>query len=418
METRRLRISEGPLGAAVSEPGQRPFDVGVVFVHGIGHQDRGETLDSFSQPLTEWLRGHLAADEAPPLRQERSQAEDRAAVEITIGQGADLRRVVMTEAWWARSFAEPSYTQVVRWLSVAGPLALYRHAMRPFLVAAPVASGLSSYVQLGGLYRWLAIDLVWRRLLRPTLFVLLALPVQLLAIVLIPLALIPIVRRLVLLIRSLVTRTLGDSFALIEAPDSFDVMVQAVVDAWDWLGDIAGEVVIVAHSQGAAVTHEALKRHQPEHVTMLITLGAGIDKLLHLRGTVESSRRQLVSLAAIPAATIIWMSERALAPLGLGLLILAAVQPMVGLRRLQRQMERDLVLPSLGKPLQWLDLYATADPVPNGALHGSNFRTEAGATCAEYMRSVPVDNRASLVFDHTTYLTNDEQVIGTIGLEL
>ncbi len=68
---------------------------------------------------------------------------------------------------------------------------------------------------------------------------------------------------------------------------------------------------------------------------------------------------------------------------------------------------------------RWVDLYATCDPVPNGALFDRQQTDRLSLSCeAQGLTSMEVDNRESLVTDHTTYWKNAESFIATVAGEL
>ena len=46
----------------------RKYQLGILFVHGIGEQPEGETLLRFGQPLVTWLHQWLARDAEPNAR--------------------------------------------------------------------------------------------------------------------------------------------------------------------------------------------------------------------------------------------------------------------------------------------------------------------------------------------------------------
>jgi hypothetical protein len=50
----------------MSDDGERQrYDLGVLFVHGIGQQARGQTLTAWADPVIRWLRAWAHAEPAP-----------------------------------------------------------------------------------------------------------------------------------------------------------------------------------------------------------------------------------------------------------------------------------------------------------------------------------------------------------------
>ncbi len=123
-------------------------EIGVLFVHGIGQQHRGETLLSLGEPLCDWIRRWVEGAAAVPAAAAAS-AED-GAVERASGKvsfdtvlfepmpdqapahavlrieqsGASHGRPtswLLAEAFWADSFPNPSFPQVVSWTMSVSP---------------------------------------------------------------------------------------------------------------------------------------------------------------------------------------------------------------------------------------------------------------------------------------------------------
>lgn len=406
------------------------FELGVLFVHGIGHQARGSTLDSFTAPIHEWMSARF--DTLPVsggVTRSAIEATDRNAAELRITQGEQSRRIVCTEAWWAQAFDEPSYRELIRWFFMALPLTLHRHAVRPFLMPAPKPRGIQAWLKPGGLWADLIYGIFWRRFVRPLLFILLSIVVQILFVAVGALAWLPLVGRLLRWTRVQIVRTLGDCYILVRSPSEFTKMVNTVQDGIEWLSHNSQQVIVVAHSQGAAVSHEALKLTAPTNVTLFITLGAGIDKLLYLRSLDLYRRGQLAAIAVLIVALALWIVGAILPDshpiLGnifagsfLAALLYLALWSMRGMQRSQGVLTEQLALSTLGRPLQWIDLYAVADPVPSGPLVTSADAATTLTTWRQHVHTTEITNRNSLFRDHTSYLSNDEQVISTIAVQI
>src|SRR5262245_53583255 len=123
-----------------------PAEIGIMFVHGIGSQTRGETLVNFGEPLYRKLKDWVESpfpnedavfnfkikDEAPdkqggqvqlidaflsPLINEPSLAEP-AHVRLSISTKFDCSPVewVLAECHWATSFPPPPPREVTHWI--------------------------------------------------------------------------------------------------------------------------------------------------------------------------------------------------------------------------------------------------------------------------------------------------------------
>jgi hypothetical protein len=126
---------------------------------------------------------------------------------------------------------------------------------------------------------------------------------------------IPFLRSAVAQVQRTLTGSVGDSLILLRSPTQAAAMTSRVELAVRYLREelACPRVVVVAHSQGAAVTLRALTGSSDEPVDGLVTLGSGINKLEELR-----TLRQRSLSAWLPPAFL-------LAGLVLGLWIWATV---------------------------------------------------------------------------------------------
>jgi hypothetical protein len=95
--------------------------VGVLFVHGVGFQEAGETFSTSTEPLIRAIREGIPASENPlpdPVIRATSAFGDRAApaAEVRVVVNKATQHWVMTEAWWATSFRPPSIGTMLSWL--------------------------------------------------------------------------------------------------------------------------------------------------------------------------------------------------------------------------------------------------------------------------------------------------------------
>jgi hypothetical protein len=235
-----------------------------------------------------------------------------------------------------------------------------------------------------------------------------------------------------------------------------------VLEDLRWMSARAERVLVVAHSQGAAITHSILKDLQPnERPNTYVSFGSGLKQLTEIESVQGSGRRWrplvpsiglLILGAAMPgvyqllagggstsanpfdllfmtsAATLVMIVvQTALAARGrsvpivlshvvvvatlpfllppdtraLGWLVLLGVALIVHGSGLLKPEDISEDRYQLSQDIKWLDFYSTHDPVSNGAL-----RDEPSD---HYMlSSVEVRNFASIMRDHTTYWRNCE----------
>ena len=142
-----------PARRRVKESAKRPAasrdlaDLGVLFVHGIGDQEKGETLSEFKNGLTNWLEKWFASDPARFIETDGlgatdedlkiNAADEPVQARITFreeGPGGISRPStwLLAESWWAKAFEGPSsLLELVRWLfSILAWFALW-HVLMP-----------------------------------------------------------------------------------------------------------------------------------------------------------------------------------------------------------------------------------------------------------------------------------------------
>ena len=245
----------------------------------------------------------------------------------------------------------------------------------------------------------------------------LAVALQISVLILSLLALVPIpsLRRALSGMLLTLTGILGDSYVLVESDLQRAAIVNKTRDALVWLAETCEHVVVVAHSQGAAVAHHALRESPPSNVRLLLTFGSGLGKIEELLHTSVASARvttaRLAPLVFLLAALIGYitlyegadhLSQFAVFFVGF-MIFLAVVFVLLSVRGRWDTVDewaRDLRLNRETRPdLRWIDVYASHDPVPNGTL-------VPGAAGIDGLDSKRVVNLRSLVQDHTAYWRN------------
>jgi tetratricopeptide (TPR) repeat protein len=513
------------------------YDLGVLFVHGIGQSAQGETLLRFGEPLrasieklaepapkqpaaTEpaaasvsvvaaWLSDPGAGD---PARAELDiSGYQQAEAENAPGVAAATRsRWLMAEAWWAAKFPTPTYAEIASWSFGVLPATLIAHFDRRFrrvgFHAVRIYSRVASVEEIVFALGRLTLEgVVGVAALAFTPLLLVGVGLVLL------LGLIPATRALAGALQRKISATVGDSYVFMHQAVTAATISTSVLERLEWLATRCRRVVVVAHSQGAAVAHRVLRARVTAPCDVLITFGSGLAKLSEIaRGDITSGRAKLwvAALGGVIAAGGVvtalvqgwaevpgprglllgamrpfliveigviavfgWMvrlasvargganvsdgNEEAAAQLSLlrpasflvlaGLLLIGpevfadstfnwaivatAVTPALvvalglalvfeGLiawhgasRRFidpQRQWLRDRELfrdefELSNRRLNWYDLFASADPVPNGALL-DDFEPEK-------LVSIEVCNRHSLLLDHTSYWQSKDEFL-------
>jgi len=254
-----------------------------VFVHGIGTQGAGRTLLQHTSNLVRWIDS-TGTRSLTSLRVDVEQAtvaglephSVRLRLWLQDGDDAPVRAqatVVATEAHWADSFLPPRSTDTLRWML----------GRAPALIIVRAVDG-----QRAAWHRWWSCPLQWWRIVAAGLLMVLAIPAfwSLFLVltastgvrVLVP---IPAVRRALATLETILTQVIGDSQVFSEDPVQRAALVTEVRTAVRAAAETAPVLVVVAHSQGAAVTVDALTGTDVH--CSLVTLGSGILPLRTLR---------------------------------------------------------------------------------------------------------------------------------------
>lgn len=374
-------------------------DLGVLFVHGIGNQKRGAILSELGDPIVNWFKGQSPRD--PPVIVGRSTNfsplnVDPAYVDLQFSD----KRMLLTEAWWAESFVQPDKSALGSWLITHMPMSLAWHFKRNFSQSKSWWGKAASLSEL-------LISVV----LFPFISILCLLSISLSWIPL------PYVQTGLHTVQYLMRSFIGDSFALIESPTRGSAMTQEIAAGLQWLtAHNCKRIAIVAHSQGAAVTHMFLASHPSSAPDCVVSLGSGLRKLLTLMhlGRMDKVLSWVFFLSMIIVSVcalfliLPFEFEGYWGTKYQETLYVVAVESgfffVVSLLILLFQDDR--VSKFLEKPYDstWFDFYASRDPVSNGPL------TDEGSLCL----SEEVVNQASVFRDHSDYARNKDELIGKI----
>lgn len=390
------------------------YSIGVLLVHGIGDQRRGQTLTHFGEPLFRGLERCLrhrnggASLERVVTSPVTMASRVPAHAVITLGHSdVDSRaRWLVAESHWGDVFERPSFRTVAVWAI----------GVVPWMILTQFADDLE---------RALRSEKVGRSALAFASLVFtfpLALLIQIAVLVLVPLALIPPLNPLVAPTQRWMSGVLGDSFVLLTSPFQLQSMVSTVRKDLEWLATRCDAIAVVAHSQGAALAHEAVRQAAEPKVKRLITLGSAVSRLKGLKYVTENApgmflASTLVTIASLVLGTLYaWnllvTTETLLALAGglAGLCVLLALSAYVmpftlkGINRL-RHSHQGFELP---KGVEWEDYYASADPIPNGPMFDPADRISY-ATVSE-----SVENTANPFCDHSAYWRNEDQFVTAV----
>jgi pimeloyl-ACP methyl ester carboxylesterase len=445
--------------------------VGVLCVHGIGDQRQGATLNACVEPQLEWLEQWLkqrggdvsiksAALTATQLKQ-LVPAHTCLEIQPDTRNGNENVKWLFAESWWAADFSAPPFAKLAGWLLTKGSAVIISHVAELGGVSWGLYPRKGSRARAGIGSHWLV------KLLR----FLLALCVhsiaitgalmavfffQLAVIFLMVFSWIPIasLRKVIRSILATLQGTLGDSQVFTGSPVVRASVINHVRNNLAWLEKQCDAVVVLAHSQGAAVAYHALLEHTSEKVRTFVTYGSGLLKLSELQALDAPGWRKgllqvfryttlVIPIYIISVPTLweiysrrvlelgaVWrrffttfhfdwsaFSSRAedLAVFGVLLPPLIAILAYADVyfryddyRAALREQTKKLT--ERFKNFQWLDVFASHDPVPNGSM----FDDET----VEGYDAWRVVNRMSFLRDHTTYWENADEFVPLVLQEL
>ncbi len=302
---------------------------------------------------------------------------------------------LMAESHWAESFRPPAFTPFGVWCLRVAPIILVYYFARTF-----ARRGGSWQRCIGSLLLLATLVLIW--------------VIALLA--MFPAVLIPWerLRATLLSVQRSLAGVVGDSYVFLEDFVQRRAIVDRVRRDVEWMSQRCRGVVVVAHSQGAAVANLAINRpseYLADDVQAFVTLGAGVRVLERLERSFEDSAVIAAGSTGMVGAALFWSGITALMlsgePLWSGV-VLAGVIALLYFGRLATKAFPGLPAGPFGaastKP--WVDFFATDDPVPCGPL---------GTIHSHLYQSNEVHNRGSFLTDHTSYWQNAEEVVGRVA---
>jgi len=398
----------------------RRYPLGVLFVHGIGEQPEGDTLLGFGEPIIRFLRRWLAGGNPKrggELKVERSvltpsrlrkQVPPHSTVRVRVPDSGCEQVWLWAESWWGGEVQPPAFGRMATWMTTVGAWSILVHFTK-HIDHTSTRAPMRLVLYVLALVAWLVLAL--------------ALQITVITISILRILPIPAMRRRLADVLLAVTGILGDCYVLIESDLQRAAIVDKTRDALQWVSDQCESVMVIAHSQGAAVAHMALREHGPDNVRMLFTFGSGLGKLeelLRLRDfNIARQAAQLTPVFFLLLAAFVHVAffeertdatEIALWMLGVTTFF-AAIWLVVGAQAHWEWVEQWLPKLKLGgKDFRWLDVFATRDPVPNGALSP---RLTPIAT-----ETKPIRNLASVFGDHTAYWQNRTEFVPIVAKEM
>ena len=379
-------------------------------------------------PKTNWLGGSCALSSVlldPPVAEPRIPAHGRLTLtRIALNGKFSQHEIQLAEAYWADAFPIPDYGEFFTWAAQYLPLILQAHLGWGLYQARAGESKkwparIRRWVDVAGWY---------------VLAVLLpAFSIPILALLLLGLVVsqIPIsaVRDGASAIREVVSNILGDCYVLLERPARAAAIRRRVLESLTWLARESEKIIVVAHSQGAAIAFDLLSEHAVPAQTpicRLITLGSAARPLAHMRyvrmgASVYGSwgSAWCAVLFAVLAGLVSYDVSRgrehwpslismAIFVVGGGIFLWSRWRHGSA-DHLQESKEWKRSLQGLDLP--WDDFPASVDPVSNG----SHVVNKKGNTRPPSLETHEVQNRGSLLADHTSYWDNPHQFVARVA---
>ena len=417
-----------------------PYDLGVLLVHGIGEQQRGDTLTEAGDQILEWLarRAQVTGSDAKvelnlmDVVDRQASTDDIASAHAVIRVTPPVKRRkpaywVIAESFWADVFRPATFSELASWGIFIGPWAFAAQARGVFLRMETAA-------ELPGWLRPALLPIIWAvagAMFVVGAFVGLAVTVLALALVVLALTNLPFLADFARSAQRTLANGVGDAYVLTRSPIRFGAMASQVRADLEDLAKVSRAVVVIAHSQGTAVAWHAIKHGLTDrpskrtamarHLKLFLTYGQAVRKLTFMKMVAEDSQARNGMLAFVGAGsgilvliefflpgagTLMWITiVLALAAEGI---LMWRVMPVW--KRSQGKIEGDWDKVHAAAPgLEWLDLWASADPVPGGPLELD--RPPA-------IRTIKIRNLASGILDHVVYWKNGTEFLAVVATRL
>jgi tetratricopeptide (TPR) repeat protein len=228
-------------------------------------------------------------------------------------------------------------------------------------------------------------------------------------------------------LQRVIAAIIGDSYALLGNAITAGTVVSQVRRDLAWLASRCERVIVVAHSQGAAIAQMAIREDPLTECELLITYGSGLHKLT----LVETMARQQgtaliwigVGLLLVADSMLAWAlttgSGTNLSYVSVAVLTVAALVSLAGYLRhagdfspaRQLALDRQLFEERFqlrNERVSWTDVFASDDPVPNGPLLDEYAPPQGLITHQTY-------NIGSPIWDHTSYWDNRDDFVSKLA---
>ncbi|MEK6190897.1 MAG: hypothetical protein AABM41_01070 [Chloroflexota bacterium] len=404
---------------------------------------RGDTLTEEGDYIFRWLRRRVESPGGPggaqvdvldvALRQASSDAipTAHAVVRITppTGTGAPAHWVV-AESSWADVFRPATYAELAGWAVTVGPW-----------VFATQVAGIVQRMEIGeSVPRLLRIALIPITLLAGTVMLLGAAIVGLvvtalaMAFVLLAVTRLPFIAEFARALQRGLANGFGDAYVLTRSPMRFGAMATQVRSDLQVLLRECATVAVVAHSQGTAVSWYALKHEligrppvakegspKPAPIGLFVTYGQAVRKLTFVLTMARGSQTGVQTLSAVGGAAFLGIAVLAflaeapwpLIAVPVLLAVIAEFALLNSARRIWTESGEDIEsdwakVVAVEPGLEWLDLWASADPAPVGPLD----------VAGKQIRSYKIRNLASTIWDHVVYWRNPTEFVAIVASRL
>ncbi|HJT63552.1 MAG TPA: hypothetical protein VJ839_02145, partial [Candidatus Limnocylindria bacterium] len=427
------------LEASRDRVGVDRFDLGVLLVHGLGQQQRGDTLTEAGDEIFRWLRlrvrdeqdggGNVTVLDVTA----RAPSGDaipaaHAVVRITPPDGAASTWVV-AEAWWAEVFRPATFMEMAGWVVTVGPW-----------VFATQVAGVRRRLEIG-----VDVPPALRVLLIPVTLVFGLLMAAAAAIIgfvvtalvagifLVAVTRIPVLAEAAQRLQRQMANEFGDAYVLTRSPVRFGAMSSAVRSDLQALREQCKSVVLIAHSQGTAVAWFALRHELTDGrvvptgaparspIGLFLTYGQAVRKLTFALCMARGEQKGVRTILSFGSALLVGAAIAGYLLTGLWwvptlLGILAVVAELFLLRSASevweksgKELEEDWADVLKHAPdIEWLDLWASADPASVGPLDVEG----------PHIDSYKIRNLGSILGDHTTYWHNTTEFLAIVGGKL
>jgi hypothetical protein len=228
---------------------------------------------------------------------------------------------------------------------------------------------------------------------------------------------------------------IGDCYAFASSPLRTALIVDRVKSDMEWLAKRCTRLVIIGHSQGAAITYLTLLTRRPDNLRLVVMLGSGLRKLiaiLKLNTPGVTGTKIATILGSLVTITFIYLSIGYFSPpvswlpalriTGWEIIVWVPTISFLALLWLGHAIEEDdgefwAWARSLRvHGTRWFDCFASKDPVADGPTFDP--AGQLGSRPLESWTGLEVQNAGSTFFDHTRYMTNRDQCLAKVVCEI